>query len=127
MNEILEKLVVAWLIMWGLSYIFTALMAPWIAGMGFQGGLLYCVLGALILFALLCNYLAHDELGYTVVSILFIILGMVMVYSGVASWTGLVIWNIPFSNIEIFQVSMAFANLLSAVFMFVMAITSKQK
>jgi hypothetical protein len=49
-----------------------------------------------------------------------------MTFGGVASWTGLVQWNVPFVNVELFQVSMAFADLLSAVFMFVIAIEQKE-
>ena len=53
---------------------------------------------------------------------LLFILGLVEVYGGIASWCGLGIWNVPFPNIELFQVSMAFADLLSAVFLFYLAI-----
>ena len=47
-----------------------------------------------------------------------------MVYGGVTSWTGVAEWNVPF-NPEMFQISMGFADLLSAVFMFILAISEK--
>jgi hypothetical protein len=50
------------------------------------------------------------------------ILGVFMVWGGVASWTGLAVWKVPFPNKEFFQVSMAFPDLLSVVFMFILSL-----
>ena len=111
----LKLLATAWLVMWGLSYIVTALSAPWIAGYNINGALLYTILGALILSALLFHSL---DRFHTFVRVLFFILGSLTVVAGVRSWTGLTVWNVPFENLALFQVSMASADMLSAVFMF---------
>ena len=115
----LKTLAIAWILMWGMSYIMVALVAPWIAD---TPPLVYGALGAFILFCLLLRHIAYDELGNNIVRIIFFCLGTLMVFGGITSWTGVALWNVPFPNVEIFQVSMAFADLLSAVFMFVLAI-----
>jgi len=108
--------------MWGLAYIATAIFAPWIAEDVAAGTLLYAVLGCLILFFLILYRIAYDNLGYVFTAILLGAIGILEVYSGIASWTGLMMWNVPFANLEIFQVSMAFADLISAVIFFYLAI-----
>ena len=115
----LKTLAIAWTLMWGISYIIVAIVAPWIAD---TSPLFYVALGALILFALLLRHLAYNELGYNIVRVLFFCLGTLMVFGGVTSWTGVTLWNVPFSNVEIFQVGMAFADFIAAAFMFVLAI-----
>ena len=114
----LRKFAVAWVLMWGMSYIMVAMAAPWISEVP---ALVYGTLGGFILFALFLRWLAYDRMGYIIVRFLFYCLGVLMVAGGIMSWTGVTIWNVPFENLEIFQVSMAFADLLGAVFMFVLA------
>jgi len=116
----LSKLAVAWLIMWGLSYIIVAIIAPNIATD--TPAVFYVWLGCLILFGLLLRYLAHDKIGYTIVKLCFFALGTLMVGGGVASWTCVARWNVPYMAPDLAQVSMAFADLISAVFMFVLVL-----
>jgi len=116
----LRDLAVAWNIMWALSYIFVAVVAPNISLD--TPALFYVALGAVLLFCVLVQYLATDSLGRKLASLPLITFGVIMAYGGVVSWTGAGLWNVPFANVEIFQVSMAFANLLSAVFLFYNAI-----
>lgn len=116
----LRKFAFAWNLMWGLGYIIVALSAPWIGGEEVTINIaLYMALGIGILFSLTLLYLKK---WYRVGRGILMILGVISVYGGIASWTGLTLWNVPFPNRELFQVSMAFADLLGAVFMFVLAI-----
>jgi hypothetical protein len=110
----------AWTIMWGLSYIMVALVAPKISGA--SDALSYAILGGFILFAILLSEIADDQFGYYIVGGILSFLGGAEVFGGVASWSGVAQWNVPFPNKEIFQVSMAFADLLSAVFLILLAI-----
>lgn len=104
--------------MWGLSYILVAIVAPDISDFH---PILYWMIGAIILFGLLLNRLAYDKLGHQFVGLYFFVVAVLMVYGGVASWTGVAVWNVPFENPEIFNVSMGFADLLSAALMLVIA------
>lgn len=118
----LRKFAVAWNLMWGLSYVIVALFAPWIGGEEVTINIvLYMALGISILLSLA---LLNRKKGHSVGRGMLAILGVVSVYGGIASWTGLTLWNVPFPNRELFQVSMAFADLLGAVFMFFLAIDS---
>jgi hypothetical protein len=120
----LKDLAEAWTIMWGLSYIMVALVAPSISEVPALG---YGVLGFFILFMAFLTHIAYDKFGYDVLAGAFFALGIAMVYGGVVSWTGTGLWNIPFPNKELFQVSMAFADLLSAVFMFMLGLELVRK
>ena len=115
----LELFAGAWVLMLGLSYIIVAIFTPNISDMN---PLAYIMLGSVFLFALVLEHLAYDKLGHFFVRILWIGLGILMTYGGITSWAGIAIWNVPFPNKEIFQVSMACMDLLSAVFMFVLAL-----
>jgi hypothetical protein len=108
--------------MWGLAYIVTAFIAPNVSPD--TPALFYGIFGGLILFCLLLQRLGNDKVGDAITRCLWCALGAIEVFSGVASWTGYGLWNVPFPNKELFQVSMAFADLISAVFMFVLATES---
>ena len=109
--------------MWAFAYIVTALFAPWVGDLdAFANFAIYLFLGCWIVFTLLLSALVSDMLGQRIVRCLWFVLGLVEVFGGITSWAGLGIWNVPFPNKELFQVSMAFADLLSAVFMFYLAI-----
>lgn len=116
----LRTLAVAWNVMWSLSYIVVSLIAPDISLD--TPAFLYTMLGVVLFVVLILSYIATTLTSRIVVSAMLSILGVLMVYGGIASWAGVGLWNIPFANIELFQVSMAFANLLSAVFIFYIVI-----
>lgn len=119
----LRKFAVAWTLMWGLAYIMTAFFAPWTSGIDTDAtSLLYFFLGAFIIASVGLVNLAKMEIYISLGRLLLFIFGVIEVFGGIASWTGLALWNVPFPNKELFQVSMAFADLLSAVFMFYLAI-----
>jgi drug/metabolite transporter (DMT)-like permease len=119
-NE-LRKFAVAWCLMWGLSYVVVAVVAPWISDVS---NIVYTSLGVSILLSLVLSYRVHDRFGWIIIRMIFFAQGVLMVYGGVTSWTGLAVWNVPF-NPEMFNVSMAFADLISATFFFVLALTEK--
>jgi hypothetical protein len=111
---------VAWNVMWGISYIMVAILAPAVSNVP---AFAYVFLGAVLLFCVLVQYIAADQLGRNLAALPLIFLGGLMVWGGVDSWTAATgYWNIPFANLELFHVSMAFADLISAVFLFYNAI-----
>ena len=117
----LRRFAAAWCLMWGSCYVIVAVTAPWVSDLS---NIVYACLGVWILLSLVLSYLVHDRFGLIIIRMMFLVQGVLLVYGGVTSWTGLTIWNVPF-NPEIFQVSMAFADLLGAVFLFVLAMTEK--
>jgi len=114
----LTKFSIAWNIMWGLCYALAALFTPYIAE-GYTW--LYVILSIAILSSILCLFSKVTLVIYSGRICLFI-LAIIEVFGGITSWSGLYTWNVPFPNKEIFQVSMAFADLISAVFMFALAL-----
>ncbi len=111
----IKNIAAAWLVMWGLSYIFYAALVPWI---GLVSKILYAVLGIVIVGSAIHSGLVGKNWQ---LSILNVVLALLQIYGGVASWTGLHIWNVPFANKELFQVSMAFADFVAAAFLLYLA------
>lgn len=136
--DMLKRFAIAWLVMWGLSYIIVGIQCPQIAGGDpYIGALTYEVLGAAILLSIMACLLRTSFLvGGLMVEparvrsighVALFVLGVIMVYGGIVSWAGVAVWNVPFDNKEIFQVSMALANMLSAAFMFLLAFNDDEK
>lgn len=117
----LKSFATFWTLMWGISYIIVAIIAPTIVDFQYATGL-YIALGLSILVGLFNLFLLDNPINHAIARIMFILLGILMVFGGICSWAGLTTWNIPFDNKGLFQVSMAFADLLSAVFMFIVAL-----
>ena len=114
----MKRFAAAWLLMWGISYIAVAIMAPGIAGSdAIDNRVFYAALGIWVLASVLAFLKSESKAmnsAYHRVS--FAVLAIIMVFAGVASWAGTAIWNVPYQN-GLAQVSMAFADLISAVFM----------
>ena len=108
-----SKLCVSWILMWGGAYIATAVFAPQISGDPFLGAIFYMILGLAIIASVLVYIFSKTILG----PLLLLVLAIVGIYGGVASWSGIAIWNVPFANKELFQVSMAFGELATSVLM----------
>ena len=83
------------------------------------GALFYGLLGLGFLLATVLPYFPSAK---TVARILQFVLGVILAWGAMWSWMGLAIWNVPFPNKEIFQVSMAILNVLIAVFAFSLAL-----
>ena len=125
----LRKFAVAWTLMWAFAYIFTAVFAPYVGGEDVTTNFVtFLGLGAwmIISLALYSNKSPCVNVSITrseIIGRIFLFwLGLIEVFGGITSWTGLALWNVPFPNKELFQVSMAFADLIAAVFMFYLAI-----
>lgn len=103
--------------MWGGAYIATAIFAPQISGDTFLGTVFYTILGIVTISSVLIQ--KYDK---TMGSIILFPLAVVGIYGGVASWSGIATWNVPFPNKELFQVSMAFGELVTAVLMLYLAL-----
>jgi len=120
----LTEFALCWLLMWGIAYIVTAIYAPGIGGDPFLGSMMYSALGGAIIVLVIIRAFKHDPtefLSYWVRVLLFVV-ALIEIYGGIASWTGLAVWNVPFTNKELFQISMAFADLVSAVLMLYLAL-----
>ncbi len=111
----LKKVAAVWLVMWGLSYIFYAALVPWL---DLVPKILFAGFGIVIVGSAICSGLAGKKWQLSIINV---VLALLQIYGGVASWTGLHIWNVPFANKEMFQISMACADLLAAVFLLYLA------
>lgn len=116
----MRKFALAWLLMWALSYVAVAILAPDISGDVVYGRLLYLVMAI----AILCSWnllelsrIRINKQMELIAKVCLFALAVIEVFSAIASWSGVAIWNVPFPNKELFQVSMAFADLISAAFM----------
>jgi hypothetical protein len=115
--KIIKQFAIAWNIMWAFSYLVVAFLAPNIGGGSTTGNMLiFLAFGIALLSATVLTSWTKGTMR-TAGRILLVILAIISVASGVASWTGVALWNVPFANKELFQVSMAFADLIGAVFM----------
>ena len=104
----LKKLAISWTTMWALSYIIVAFITPW------THPIFFILLGIYLIFI---SLLAALDTKHFLLSTAFFVSAVLMVFGGVASWTGVIIWDVPFASKEIFQVSMAFADFIAAAFM----------
>ena len=122
-TESLKVTANAWLIAWALAYIMTGIFAPQISGNILEGAVLYATVGVALLLAALCFVDPQAPAkGQAYAKIALAILALISVYSAVASWSGLFVWNVPFQAKEVFQVSMGLMDFLGAVFMLIRAL-----
>ena len=108
----------SWILMWALAYLACALLKPDV----FEG--VPHPYGASAMLAMSAGMLAglflvgREDPSRTVGRILLAAAGVLEVAGGVASWTGVIRWNVPFEDRGVFGVSMAVLDLVSAVFLF---------
>lgn len=115
----LRTIALAWMLTIAVSYFSLAIFAPTVGGdTTVIGIIVYTLLGFGFLFATMLPYTPYKTVG----RILQFILGVILALGAVLSWTGVGLWNVPFPNVELFQVSMAILNILTAVFAFALAI-----
>jgi len=108
--------------MYGLTYIFCAAVKPDVFyGLpSIYGAIALITIGILMILGL---WLIGKKNSRSAKIILFS-LGCHATLAGVASWTGLITWDVPFQDKPIFNVSMAFLDLLGAVFLFTRSLGS---
>ena len=115
----IRTVALAWMLTIAVSYFSLAIFAPTIGGdTPLIGTILYALLGLGFLIATILPYTPYKTVG----RILQFVLGVILALGAVLSWTGVGLWNVPFPSIEIFQVSMAILNILTAVFAFSLAL-----
>jgi len=119
-SKILENFAVSWLIAWGMSYIATAIFAPSIAGDFRVGILTYTLVGILIIATSTLKWFPNTNPFDRIRRFTLFVLASMSILSGVQSWTGVLIWNVPFASKELFQITMAFMDFISAVFMLIL-------
>lgn len=112
------KFAACWVLMWGGAYIATALFAPQISGDPLLGTVFYMILGLATIGSIVVQKYSKPLLG----PIMLFTLAIIGIYGGVASWSGIALWNVPFPNKELFQVSMAFGELMTSVLMLYLAL-----
>jgi hypothetical protein len=117
-TENLKNVTNAWLIAWAFAYLVTAVFAPGIAGDVLTGQILYAIVGLLIIVSLALLHGRNTDLRNGGMILLFG-LAAFSVFGAVGSWTGLVVWNVPFQAKEVFQVTMGLMDFLGAVFMLI--------
>jgi hypothetical protein len=104
--------------MWATTYITVAFVAPTVGGafnstymLLYGAVLIACVAGQFLLKNKQSKLAKASKIGLFAFAIAETI-------GGVMSFTGALLWNVPFANTEVFQVSMAFMDLVSATMLF---------
>ena len=106
----------SWLLMWSLTYIICAILKPNI----FQNlppmwsGIVMLAFGAYMLIGLFFRKILAGR-------IILFTSGVLETISGVASWTGIIHYNVPFVDKAMFNLTMSGFDLLSAIFLFSLA------
>jgi len=113
-------LALSWITMWAATYIAVAFIAPTVGGvfnniyMFLYGVLLtLCVAGQLVPYTgkhvkTVSRASKTGLFGFAIAEVI----------GGVMSFTGALRWNLPFANMEVFQVIMAFMDLVAASLLF---------
>lgn len=121
----LEKLAVAFLIVWGLGHPMMMIVAPQVVNtFSITVDMIETMLVgiAICIVALAFRYWENKSARYVLRTILGVILGPLMIYGAIVSFVGMMIWTVPFPNQELFQVSIAIADLLAATCMYILAL-----
>ena len=119
----MRKFALAWLMMWALSYLVVAFVAPGVGGGSTVEDIIeFLAFGAALMAATLVVGFYPGKKVKLVGKLCLCVLAVLSVYSGVASFTGVALWVVPFANKEVFQVSMAFLDLLGAAVMLRLAL-----
>lgn len=125
MMNSLEKLATAFLIVWGLGHPMMMIVAPQVVNTFsttvdmIESGLLGI---AICMIALAFWHSENKSARFILRAILGIILGPAMIYGAIVSFAGMMIWTVPFLNQELFQVSIAIADLLAATCMYILVL-----
>lgn len=98
---------------WGLTYIACSILKPDIHGTNIILGIMIMAPWGLAMITglFLSRTKNYKKLG----AVMLLIVGILEVFGGVASWTGLNIWHIALQNQTLLQVSMATYDFISAI------------
>lgn len=115
----LREIAIAWMLTIAVGYFSLAILDPTITGdTTIVGAIFYGILGVAFLAAATLPYTPYKTAG----RILQFILGVILALGAIESFISLAVWNVPFVNVEVFQVGMALLNVLTAVFAFSLAV-----
>lgn len=104
------KLNTAIILSWGIIYIASSLLCPEIGLGGFP--ILFAI-GVVMVLSLLI-----EKLYPKASNIIFLFLGISEAFGAVASWSGVIKWNIGQPNPQSYQISMAFMDFVASVAFF---------
>lgn len=109
----MRKIVDAWILMWGLVYLVCAVIKPdifegWPSIYGFIS---MASIGTLMIVGLVFGNTTKGK-------IILFAMGVLESIGGIASWCGAIMWNVPFQDKAIFNVSMSFFDFIGAVALF---------
>lgn len=114
MGKIFDRMTKVYLLAWGISYVACLLLKPDIAG-ATGGRELLLFMGALILLGLAAEMFEQHDLAEA----LYGLSGVLEVFGMVASWTGVVVWNVKsFENQALYQLNMAMLDFAAAILLF---------
>ena len=123
----LTKIASAWTAMWTLSYFAVAALAPNVGGdTPLIGIFTFGLFGVLLVVAMALSLFGYNLWQRAGQVLLWGCAGVSMI-SGVASWTGVAIWQVPFASKEVFQVTMAAMDFIGAFFMTLLAISVERR
>lgn len=110
----------AWILMWGLAYVACGFSNPDIVGnFTLATSMMFLFfMGFLLLIGFALMEISTITMYKTLGRILLLIAGVMETIGGVVSWTGVIVWNVPFADKALFNVSMAIFDLVSASFLF---------
>lgn len=100
------------ILVWGLTYPICAIIKPDIIGMltPEQSRIALFAVGG----SILSGFLLRDK---PIGKVILFIMGIAEAIGGVASWSGITQWNVPFTDKTSFNISMGIMDLLSSVAM----------
>jgi len=120
----LRSIALAWMLTIAVCYFSLAIFTPSATGdPPLVGAIEYGLLGLGFLLATVLPYFPSAK---TVARVLQFVLGVLLAWGAMWSWMGLGLWNVPFPDKALFQVSMAVLNVLTAVFAFSLAIDTEK-
>lgn len=106
----------SWILMWGTAYLACAIVAPDIFDLPvLYSRVLLIAVGAIMVYGL---YLANSQYTATAGRAILFIMGVEETFGGILSFSGSIMWNVPFADKALFNVSMALAELVAAMFLF---------
>ena len=108
------------IILWGSAYIICSIIRPDIFGCfsSTVGGILMMVFGS----SMIIGLLLFDT---TIGKVILLTTGILEVLAGVASWSGLITWNVPFQEKALFNISMTLLDFLGASVLIAKALNAK--
>lgn len=116
----------SWILMWGIAYLACAIVAPdiFLDLPVLISRLTLITVGTIMICGLIFAN-NRDIFGQPVSQsiakvgrVILFVMGVEETFGGILSFSGQIMWNVPFADKALFNVSMAFAELVTAMFLF---------